>query len=445
MRVETCYTGEIDNYGYAFVPGSAKGVVLLDKRTKNLLDNLSSFHSGKDEQRLQLLLQNGLIRYCDTPPRSPALNKATIKSMSTWLHITNSCNLDCGYCYIVGKKDKQPMPLSVVKSYLDKLENTIRVHQLESVQIRIAGGEPTMQKKLVAYLAEEVRARFIEKGVRIQLILLTNGTLLNPWWIQLIKSHFMKLCISLDGMEEWHDLQRFFKNGLGSFGKVHQNINLCLEKGIKPNILTTITENNISGISQLGKYLIDSNLPFRLGVYRDNSGNFDGYESFIEKVLDALNDCYNYYACAIRERRATFNHQLADIHLNKRPHLRSCNIGYSGVTVDHAGNVFLCQAGMDRKPIGNLRDQSTLLQMAWSQETLPELREKNVLNYRNCHTCQWALACGGGCPIVNASVNGAADIASPYCKLIKTMIPRLIELKALQFIQKYVTLKNERR
>ena len=56
-KAKNCYTGEIDGYGYAFVPGSKKGVVLLDLRTKSLLDDLSisQSHNEKDIRRVQLL------------------------------------------------------------------------------------------------------------------------------------------------------------------------------------------------------------------------------------------------------------------------------------------------------------------------------------------------------------------------------------------------------
>ncbi|MBI5913177.1 hypothetical protein HY839_01910 [Candidatus Azambacteria bacterium] len=35
-KTGNCYTGEVDGYGYALVPGSKRGVVLLDMRTKLL-------------------------------------------------------------------------------------------------------------------------------------------------------------------------------------------------------------------------------------------------------------------------------------------------------------------------------------------------------------------------------------------------------------------------
>jgi len=205
-KTENCYTGEIDGYGYAFVPGSEKGVVLLDLRTRSILDDLSIFQnqSEKDIRRIQLLLENGLIQLRNGSSRKLVLDRNVVKAMSTWLHIANCCNLNCPYCYIANK-GKEFMSLSVANYYLDKLEHTVKEHQLKLLTIRFAGGEPTLHKNLMIYLAEQIQKRFVAKGVRTQLILLTNGTMLDSGLIELIRAHSMRVCLSLDGLGEWHD------------------------------------------------------------------------------------------------------------------------------------------------------------------------------------------------------------------------------------------------
>ena len=82
--------------------------------------------------------------------------------------------------------------------------------------------------------------------------------------------------------------------------------------------------------------------------------------------------------------------------------------------------------------------------MAWSQNTFPELCTKDVFDYDNCRQCQWSLVCAGGCPVVNFGANGSAATSSPYCKLFKAVIPRLIEIKALQLIDAHFSLKEKK-
>jgi uncharacterized protein len=431
-----CHLGEIDGYGYAFVPGGTGGVVLLDLNTKKLLEQLFEHGTDLNEARTEPLVRAGIIVPRGNQLIVPSLDHGRIKSISTWLHVSNACNLNCPYCYIANKSDRRHMPLSIVEAYLDKLEETTSKHGLRKVVIRLAGGEPTLGKKLVRYIAEETQARFAAKGLKVKLIMLTNGTLLDEDWLRLILKHEIGLSISLDGTKEWHDRLRFFKGGRGTFDRILHSIDLCKKFGIRPNILSTITEANIDNLQLFGRFLVDLNLSFRFGVYRDNTGGYSGYRSFNERLKLELGAFYEYYAEAVRNGRTSFMHQLSDLHFDKRPHLRSCNIGYSGVTVNHLGNVFLCQAGMDREPIGNLQDGRTFLEMAWSQRTLPELSDMNVLDYPDCRRCQWSQMCGGGCPLVNSSANGSATTSSPYCELFKAMIPKLIELKALDLIHK---------
>lgn len=53
------FAGEVDDYGYAYVPGGKHGVVLLDLRTKRFLDAFNV--SEIDQNRLRALTNYGLI------------------------------------------------------------------------------------------------------------------------------------------------------------------------------------------------------------------------------------------------------------------------------------------------------------------------------------------------------------------------------------------------
>lgn len=434
-KTTNCHTGEVDGYGYAFMPGNKSGVVLLDLPTKRLLNNLSISSNESDQQRIGLLEERGLIKRRGVREKSLSLDRNKVKSIGVWLHTTNNCNFNCDYCYIAHKQDQRPMSLETANLFLNKLEETVERHQLKFVEIRFAGGEPTLNKQVVKFITKGIHSRFVKNGIRAQLKLITNGSLINSEWIKLLKEYSIGFCISLDGIGEWQNKARHYKNGADTFEQIRRNIDICLKNNLRPGILTTITEKNVMGIPLLNKFVIDLDLPFRYGVYRDHAGDYTGYQSFINNLLNILNECYDHYADAIRKNRARFNHQLADIHLDKKPHLRSCNIGYSGITVNHVGNLFLCQAAMDKAPIGNLNNNKSLLETTWSQDTLPGLCDNMVTDFDKCRECGWALSCGGGCPLVNARTHGSPNTASPYCEVSKKMIPRLIELKALQLIQ----------
>ena len=57
------------------------------------------------------------------------------------------------------------MSLSVANYYLDKLEHTVKEHQLKLLTIRFAGGEPTLHKNLMIYLAGQIQKRLVTNGM----------------------------------------------------------------------------------------------------------------------------------------------------------------------------------------------------------------------------------------------------------------------------------------
>jgi len=445
VKVKNCYIGEINGYGYAFVPGSKEGVVLLDHKTKTMLENLEIIKED-DFERFSLLLKNKLVRKKDDNAsiKEYSFNKEKAKSLSVWLHISNRCNLDCPYCYITNKTD-DIMSRKIADLFLKKLEYTIEKHGLKSIAIRFAGGEPTLNEDVLFSLVKELDKRFKKSDVSIKFILLTNGTKINKKLISLFKAFNVNICFSLDGIGKWHDVNRFFGKNTGSFEVIQKNLRWLKASGLKPTILTTITDENLHGIPTLNRYLVDSNFHFRYSLYRNNTGHSNAYKEFSDRVFNLLNSCYDYYIHAIINNDNKSKHQLCEINLNGKPNFRACNVGISGVTIDHTGEVFLCQAKMNENPIGNMSDDLTFLEMAWNQNTFLELKNKTVFDYNECKDCQWALVCSGGCSATSRDVYGNSAMASPYCSFFKKMIPRLIEIRAHQLLRKYLKFYSKRK
>ncbi len=438
-KQQNCYTNEAMGYGYAFVPGGNAGIVILDRRSLRLLANPLLSQSDSDLTRIDLLVQKGLLVDSSTDLVQPLplfIEGDGIRTLGTWLHVANACNLDCPYCYI--RKCNKLMSEVIAEAYICKLEESASCHNIHEVVIRFAGGEPMLQKKLIFELTGKITKRMQECNIVSRFVLITNGTLLDESWIEFIKLNNVHISISLDGVEKWHNKTRFFSDGSGTFESVWKAIQLCKASGLDPSILVTITEANVEGVPELTRLLIESDLGSRYGVYRDTSTNdgYTGYPSFISKLTDALNQSYDYYAGAIKNNGVSFKNQLADIRIDRYRHLRCCSAGRSGISINYDGKVYLCQSEMadEQKSIGSVQNSDTFLEMLDKQKIMPYLRNRNVSNYEQCSSCQWSLTCGGGCPMVNYNTYGTFATASPYCELFKKFIPRLIDLRALSLI-----------
>jgi len=437
MKHPTCYVGEVEELFFAFVPGSKEGIVLLDKCSGQLLLKELVAIDGVNQARVDLLLRKGLlVEQGKDIPLSARLADHPARILGTWLHVTNGCNLSCPYCYI--HKDDGHMSEQVATAYVDKLVATAQRHGLCRVAVRLAGGEPTLRQPFVETLVYQLEDKLKAREISLEIVLITNGVLLNAGWINFIAAHGVQLCISLDGVGPMHDRTRSLKNGRGTFDTVWEGIQLCKRHGVRPTILSTITEDNLDGVTELNRWLVDNDLRFRYGVYRDTTGGYQGYQGFIQHLTPVLEECYDYYEDAIRSDRAAFHHQLADIRIDNRPHYRCCGVGHSSITVAHNGEVHLCQSRMSVKPIGTVWDDRDLLMMARQQTVLEDLNGRDVYDYARCCDCQWALTCGGGCPVVNADTFGTPLTDSPHCELFQRFIPRLIDLRALSLARTFL-------
>src|SRR5204863_2366385 len=76
--------------------------------------------------------------------------------------------------------------------------------------------------------------------------------------------------ISLDGLGTYHDSQRPFSNGLGSFTFVDRTITRLLNNGVIPHINVTVSQRNLDGLPALIDYILQREMSFTLSYYRDN-------------------------------------------------------------------------------------------------------------------------------------------------------------------------------
>lgn len=150
------------------------------------------------------------------------------------LTLTNSCNLNCIYCYENTKSTKQ-MNIHCAKDILSQYLNS---PDYDEVEIDLFGGEPFLQFDLIKELCEwtwsqKWKAKYIFFAT-------TNGTLIHGEvkdWLHKHKELFW--CgLSLDGMPETHN-----KNRSNSFDKI--NIDFFKECWPEQTVKMTISQNSI--------------------------------------------------------------------------------------------------------------------------------------------------------------------------------------------------------
>ncbi|MBI4191383.1 MAG: radical SAM protein [Betaproteobacteria bacterium] len=124
------------------------------------------------------------------------------------------CNLDCGYCYYLGKKDLYPKA-KLFRMADDLLESYIVQHieacPKKAILFSWHGGEPTLLgldyfRRIVELQRKHRPAeREILNGIQ------TNGTLLDEAWCRFLAAEGFYVGISMDGPKELHDRYRITK------------------------------------------------------------------------------------------------------------------------------------------------------------------------------------------------------------------------------------------
>ena len=436
------YKEKVGDHLLVCKPLNMDGVILLEEETTNIynlcngLNNVKNvIHLAKtDEKRairiITMLLEAGYLRIKDESSIDLASGstQSTPNNIDVWLHMTNSCNLDCPYCYI--NKTKGSMTWDIAKRAIDALTETAVLENRPGVLIKLAGGEPLLKFPLIKRVVEYGKQHGEKYGIKNQFHLITNGTLITKEVARFIKENDVRISISLDGIDAYNDQQRCYPDQKGSFEIVDKNIGMLMGHGITPFILITITSHSLAGLPDFTRYLLKNNIGFRYSLYRGLDDR-DPKNVDLGEAIKILNQCYDLFEQNLPKNDLMSFHQLCDIKFTKK-RKRNCGIGSNGVIIGHKGQVAICQILLDQ-PIGDISKDKNLLRAIRNQDQF-NAKNHTVDNKLECKNCLWRYICGGGCPLLTKAAYDSYDKSSPYCKVFQAMIPRLIRIIGLQII-----------
>lgn len=169
------------------------------------------------------------------------------KPVVVW-NMTRRCNLKCAHCYAKaqGCQGTDPISTSQAKAIIDDLA------AYGAPVMLFSGGEPLVREDLA-----ELASHATQKGMRA--VISTNGTLITPAKAaELKKVGLSYVGISLDGLEEIHDL---FRGVPGAFKQALKGIANCQAEGLKVGLRFTINRRNAAEIPGIFRLLRDLEIP----------------------------------------------------------------------------------------------------------------------------------------------------------------------------------------
>lgn len=428
-----------DGYGVAFNPLAGSGVVVLNMPARQMLTGFETARTPAEviaslpeiapddgKQAVEQLVQLRLLQPDST---SFILIRSKPHTLTAWLHVTNACNLRCPYCYL--HKTDDAMTEETGRAAIDAVFRSAVLNDFRAVKLKYAGGEAILNFPLVVRLHKY--ACDLAKGHKLLLkaVVLSNGVALSPKMIEALQKHDIRLMISLDGVGEYHDAQRIFANGRGSFALVARSIEHARRMGLTPDICITITNRNVDGLAEAVRFVLERGLPFSINFYRENdcSASTQDLTFSEQRIIQAVQRAFQVIEEFLPNRSLVAS--LVDQAHFDRPHECTCGVGHSYLVINQHGRVANCQMEIER----TITDVYAEDPLAVIQADRMGIQNLPVDEKEDCRDCTWRYWCTGGCPVLAYRMTGRYDIRSPSCRIYKALYPEILRLEGLRLLK----------
>lgn len=359
--------------------------------------------------------------------------------------VSNSCNLNCKYCYdrnnhrgIKNENEEFYKRVEDIVKYL----NEIFVDKTRKCKIIFHGGEPLIIKgEIYDFLIKKILEDIPKASFSIQ----TNGTLLSKKHIETFKRYNVRIGISLDGHNSEQNYCRVYKNGVNTFNKVMEKIELLRDLNVDYGVIMTVSKKIIGHEQELYDFIYKNKIKcnIRPAYPSENINDFymtnEEYYTFFKNIFEIwIKDESKVKLTQIRELYEQFIKVL-------EPNCKIGDCATSGncfgnfISLDIYGNIYSCNRTYNNPNFyyGNLNDIK-IDRIMEKAKKLNNIR-KEYLNNSKCKKCEIFEECRGGCPASAFSYHKKLESSDDYfCKAKKSIKKYLNDkIKELGLIEEY--------
>lgn len=284
-----------------------------------------------------------------------------------------------------------------------------------------------MNMPLIKYVCEYVR----KNNKKTQIGLVTNGTLINQEFIDLVKEYNIAVTVSYDGVPLVNDIMRVTVNGSGTSDKILTNIKwLQNETGQPSTIEVTYNQKHVDHNVTIGDVI---------HFMREQVGNVTlhitaaGGEKSCDYVLedrqafvDSIDDIFDNpdkvplytYAIAARMMTNVYRKERSDY---------LCAAGLNAISVSIDGDIYPCFMFTDDKSLcmGNIYDEDFMEQEKFTRirKRLIEFKKENIPECKDCFMQKSCFGCLG----INLLETGSVFHPSEEsCEMYRQMMEQTI-------------------
>jgi len=349
------------------------------------------------------------------------------------LHLTNRCNLRCGYCYVDhGETD---MSIETARAAVD-----LAGRGAGRAGLIFFGGEPLLCRGLIHGTVAYARAREKENGCRYTFKITTNGLLLDDDFLEFARREGFLIALSLDGVKEAHDAHRHGADGRGCYDQVVDAAGRLLKRMPYSPALMTVRPDTLPLYTAGAQALFELGFTYVIASLDYSADWRDGHLPALQHQYELLAGLYERKTLAgDKFYFGPFETKISS-HVNGRDCFRErCELGLRQLSVGPDGALYPCVqfVGDPAFRLGDVRrgiDESARQALYRRSE-----REKP-----GCDVCGIRMRCNHTCACLNRQATGSIDKVSPMlCAHERIALPiadrlaeRLYRKGSAPFIQK---------
>lgn len=214
----------------------------------------------------------------------------TSKIFSLYIMVDNACNLSCPYCF-EQSKNNTIMNKKEADTLIKLLCLECSKNNYETISITFTGGEPILNFKIIKYIVQEIKKKLNDTFFVFNLI--TNGTLFTESMLTFFNNEKFNIQVTLDGYEEVHNSLRFYKNNVGTFNDIINNLFIINNyTSIKVTVRVNITSNDFELYKDLFIFILRKFATFGLYIDFVDVGRNSKYFINNKDKLNFLNKFY---------------------------------------------------------------------------------------------------------------------------------------------------------
>lgn len=336
---------------------------------------------------------------------------------------TYSCNFHCSYCYQSEYPVKhQNLDPRVTDAFFAFIEQQF-AHRKK--YITLFGGEPLLTGNQyienLAYFIEQTYAN------QLDLAIVTNGYHLDRYTEFLKPAQTREIQITLDGTRDTHNQRRKLKDHTGTFDRIVDNIDRCLQKNISVNLRMVADRDNMDNLPDLAAFAIQKNWTqnplFKTQIGRNYELHYcqNGKSKLFDRLslYQELLGLIQKHPHIIQFHKPAFS-VLKFLHENGTlpdPLFDACPACKSEWAMDFTGSIYSCTANVG-KPGEKLGTFFPDIQL--SHPKIKQWQQRDVRHIEKCRECNLQLICAGGCG--SMAFNQNQSILSPDCRPVDQLI-----------------------